>query len=249
VTLAARTPRMLGEDGTRPFGSVATRAPDAGVASGARRDAVPDVVAYLARRRRSRAVKRAIDVLGAGLALVVLAPLMGLIALAILVQSPGPVLFRQARVGRDGRLFVMLKFRTMVVDADEQAPALIAFSRDPDWLHLENDPRITPLGRRLRRTSLDELPQLWNVFAGDMSLVGPRPLVPLEHARVPSWALARCKVAPGITGLWQVNGRTDISFAEMMLLDLLYVATWSVWRDVVILLRTVPAVLTGKGTN
>jgi lipopolysaccharide/colanic/teichoic acid biosynthesis glycosyltransferase len=207
------------------------------------------VVAAAASVVRPTGVKRAIDLMGSGLALVAFSPLMGLIAWVVRRQSPGPVLFRQVRVGRNGRIFGLLKFRTMVVDAEQQRAALLAFSRDPNWLHLDHDPRITPVGRLLRRTSLDELPQLWNVLRGDMSLVGPRPLVPAEDARVCDWARRRGEVAPGITGPWQVAGRTAVPFEDMLVLDADYVARWSLWRDVQILLRTFPVVLSGKGAN
>jgi lipopolysaccharide/colanic/teichoic acid biosynthesis glycosyltransferase len=200
-------------------------------------------------RPRARAIKRTIDVLGAAIALTACAPLMGLIAWAVRRESPGPALFHQDRVGRDRRIFPMLKFRTMAVDAEQQRAALLAYSRDPDWLHLQHDPRITSVGRLLRRTSLDELPQLWNVLLGDMSLVGPRPLVPAEDARVHDWARRRHDVAPGITGPWQVSGRTAIPFQDMLVLDAQYVTAWSLRRDLRILLRTIPAVLSGKGAN
>ena len=198
------------------------------------------------------ALKRGLDVIGAS-ALVALAPLMAVIAVLVRVQSRGPVLFRQSRVGRHGRIFVMFKFRTMVADAEERRAALLPLSRDPGWLHLRHDPRITSVGRLLRRTSLDELPQLWNVVRGDMSLVGPRPLVPLEHERaVPGWAHARVnQVRPGITGLWQVEGRTGgVPFRDMFLSRPGSMSrTWSLRRDAEILLRTVPAVLIARGAN
>jgi exopolysaccharide biosynthesis polyprenyl glycosylphosphotransferase len=197
----------------------------------------------------ARALKRALDVVGAALVMVAVAPLMAVIALLVRAQSRGPALFRQARVGRDGRIFVMFKFRTMVADAEERRSALLPLSRDPGWLHLDDDPRITSVGRLLRRTSLDELPQFWNVLRGDMSLVGPRPLVALEHERAPAWAQTRSEVRPGITGLWQVEGRTTLPFQDMLRLDRVYVATWSLWGDVEILLRTVPAVLIARGAN
>ena len=198
---------------------------------------------------RAAMMKRTIDVLGSAIALTACAPLMGLIAWAVRRESPGSALFRQDRVGRDGRIFPMLKFRTMAVDAEQQRAALLAYSRDPDWLHLQHDPRVTSVGRLLRRTSLDELPQLWNVLLGDMSLVGPRPLVPDEAARVRDWARLRHDVPPGITGPWQISGRTAIPFQDMLVLDAQYVAAWSLRRDLGILLRTIPVVLSGKGAN
>lgn len=199
--------------------------------------------------RTAAGLKRVSDVALAAGALVVAAPLVLLLAAAIRIDSAGPALFPQRRVGRGGRNFVMWKLRTMVVEADELRQALISRSRDPAWLHLDQDPRITRLGRFLRRCSLDELPQLCNVLRGDMSLVGPRPLIPLEHELVPAWARGRADVLPGVTGLWQVMGRTALSFEEMVRLDGIYVATWSFRRDVRILARTVGAVLSGKGAN
>lgn len=199
--------------------------------------------------RARRAAKRALDVVLASVALVALLPLGIVIAIAIRADSPGPFLFRQKRVGRDGRVFAMWKFRTMVADAERRGAALLALSRDPSWLLLDHDPRITRVGRYLRHTSLDELPQLLNVLRGEMSLVGPRPLIPLENERVPRWARHRSVVVPGITGLWQVSGRTALSFEDMLRLDCHYVATWSLTRDVSALARTVPAVLSRRGVN
>jgi lipopolysaccharide/colanic/teichoic acid biosynthesis glycosyltransferase len=200
-------------------------------------------------RRTALAAKRAIDVVGAAIALVVCGPLMGLIALVVRRHPPGPALFRQERVGRGGQTFTVLKFRTMVVEAEQRGAELLPLSRDPDWLDLAHDPRVTGIGRVLRRTSLDELPQLLNVLRGDMSLVGPRPLVPAEAARAAELAPRRAEVAPGITGAWQVSGRTAISFKGMLALDAEYVATWSLWNDLAIMARTVPVVLSGKGAN
>jgi lipopolysaccharide/colanic/teichoic acid biosynthesis glycosyltransferase len=195
------------------------------------------------------AVKRAIDVVGSAVALAICSPAMALIALVVRRWPPGPALFRQERVGRGGRTFTVVKFRTMVVEAEQRGAELRPLSRDPDWLDLDHDPRVTRIGRVLRRTSLDELPQLWNVLQGDMSLVGPRPLVPAEAARAAELAPRRAEVAPGITGLWQVSGRTAISFRAMLALDAEYVATWSLWRDITIIVRTLPVVLSGKGAN
>jgi exopolysaccharide production protein ExoY len=143
----------------------------------------------------------------------------------------------------------MWKFRTMVAGAEQLRPALLAQSRDADWLDLAHDPRVTPFGRLLRRASLDELPQLVNVLLGNMSLVGPRPLPLEEQARVPEWAAARAEVRPGITGLWQVEGRASMSFAEMLRLDCAYVRDPSLATDLRILVRTVPAVFTAKGAR
>jgi lipopolysaccharide/colanic/teichoic acid biosynthesis glycosyltransferase len=194
-------------------------------------------------------LKRVLDVVLAAAALVLLIPLLVAIALAIRADSPGPVLFRQERVGRDGRRFWMWKFRTMVADAERLHAALCALSSDPNWLHIDGDPRITRVGRVLRRASLDELPQLVNVLRGHMSLVGPRPLIPDEHARMPEWAHARDGVPPGMTGLWQVSGRTSVGYEDMLRLDCRYVATWSLARDLVALVRTIPAVISGRGAD
>jgi len=197
----------------------------------------------------SRMAKRALDLAGAGLLGILTLPLMVVLAIAIKLDSPGPVFFRQERIGRRGHRFRLLKLRTMVVDAEQRRAELLAQSKDPGWLHLEHDPRITRVGRLLRLLSLDELPQLWNVLRGDMSLVGPRPLVPEENSMVDSWAQGRLDLTPGITGLWQVLGRTNIPFEEMVKLDYLYVTNWSLWGDVRLILRTLPAVFTRDGAN
>lgn len=199
--------------------------------------------------RSSQFLKRCLDVVGALLGGVLLAPLFALIALAIKLDSPGPVLFRQRRIGRHGVPFTVVKFRTMVVDAERHAAALRRLSEDPDWLKLERDPRVTRVGRFLRRTSLDELPQLWNVLCGSMSLVGPRPLIAAEDERVAGWSRTRLDLAPGLTGLWQVLGRADIPFREMVALDYLYVTNWSLWLDLKLIARTIPAVLSRRGAN
>jgi lipopolysaccharide/colanic/teichoic acid biosynthesis glycosyltransferase len=188
-------------------------------------------------------------VAGALALLLLLAPLMFLIALAIRLDSPGPVLFRQRRVGRGGNSFDFVKFRTMVQGAEGMSDALRGRSRDPHWLLLDEDPRVTRVGRALRQSSVDELPQLWTVLCGEMSLVGPRPLSEEDHRAVPSWGLRRYEVPPGITGLWQVEGRTQIDFEDMLRLDCAYVRSWSLRSDLRLLLRTIPAVLTRRGAN
>ncbi len=199
--------------------------------------------------RSSRAAKRALDVVGAALLGVLALPLLALAAVAIKLDSRGPALFRQERIGRDGRRFRLLKLRTMVADAEARRAELLPQSIDLGWLHLEDDPRVTRVGRLLRVTSVDELPQLWNVLKGDMSLVGPRPLVLDEDRMVDQWARGRLDLTPGITGLWQVLGRTSIPFEEMVKLDYLYVTNWSLWGDVRLILRTLPAVLMRSGAN
>ena len=199
--------------------------------------------------RPARIAKRLLDVVVATLALLLLAPLALLLVMAIRADSPGPAFFRQARVGCHGQRFVMWKFRTMVVDAERRVAELLPLSRDPDWLDLESDPRVTRVGRLLRQWSLDELPQLWNVLRGDMSLVGPRPLIPSDYARLPEWARPRNDVRPGLTGLWQVSGRAALPFEQMVRLDGRYVMAWSLRCDAEMLLRTIPAVLSRRGAN
>jgi len=173
---------------------------------------------------------------------------MALIALAIKLDSPGPILFRQVRVGKGGRHFILYKFRSMVDGAEQQQPVLQeVYGRSALLFKLRDDPRVTRVGRFLRRTSLDELPQFFNVLKGEMSVVGPRPPVPAEVAEYQDWHLQRLMVTPGLTGLWQVNGRSDLSFDEMVRLDLYYAEHWSPWLDIKLMLRTVPVVLTGRG--
>jgi exopolysaccharide biosynthesis polyprenyl glycosylphosphotransferase len=199
--------------------------------------------------RSSRIAKRGLDLIGAGLLSIVAFPLIAALAVAIKLDSRGPVFFRQERIGRGGRRFRLVKLRTMVADAEAQRDGLLTHSKDPGWLHLDHDPRITRLGRLLRLASLDELPQLWNVLKGDMSLVGPRPLVAEEDRMVDDWARGRLDLTPGITGLWQVLGRTSIPFEEMVKLDYLYVTNWSLWGDIRLILRTLPVVLKRHGAN
>jgi exopolysaccharide biosynthesis polyprenyl glycosylphosphotransferase len=199
--------------------------------------------------RSSRFVKRGMDIAGVVTLLILTAPLLAVIAIAIRLDSAGPVLFRQERIGLWGRRFRLLKFRTMTIDAELLRASLLAKSKDPGWLHLDDDPRVTRVGRLLRRSSLDELPQLWNVLKGEMSLVGPRPIVPSEDRQLDGWRRSRIDIAPGLTGLWQVMGRTSIPFEEMIRLDFLYVTNWTLWTDIRLVLRTVPAVLRRKGAN
>lgn len=199
--------------------------------------------------RSNRYFKRAMDVVGASLLLVITIPVWLAVAIAIKLDSPGPVLFRQNRIGRQGREIRLAKFRSMVVDAEARRTSLLAGSRQEGWLDLEHDPRITRVGRFLRHTSLDELPQLWNVLRGDMSLVGPRPLIAEEDQNVIGWARRRLNLTPGMTGVWQVMGRTNIPFEQMIMLDYLYVANWSLWADIKLILQTVPVVLTRRGAN
>ncbi len=199
--------------------------------------------------RHQLIIKRGMDVVLSSLALVILAPLLGVIALAIKVDSPdGPVLFRQVRVGKDGRLFHLYKFRSMIPEAELIKQHLKDLNEaDGPLFKIRNDPRLTRVGRILRRFSLDELPQLVNVLRGEMSLVGPRPALPEEVAQYEPWHHKRLTVTPGITGLWQISGRSDLSFDEMMLLDVYYVENWSLLLDLRILLLTIPKVILGEG--
>ena len=202
--------------------------------------------------RAAQVTKRTLDVVGGGLGLLILSPLLAVIAVAIKVDSDGPVLFGQRRTGRGGEPFRMWKFRTMVVDAELIRPQLEHRNdmKDPGPLFkMRNDPRVTRVGRILRRYSLDELPQLLNVLRGTMSLVGPRPLVVREAEQMQGWSRRRLDIRPGITGLWQVRGRNDVPYDEMIRLDYLYVSTWSVWWDFRIILQTVPLVLGGRGAS
>jgi exopolysaccharide biosynthesis polyprenyl glycosylphosphotransferase len=193
-------------------------------------------------------LKRTMDLVCVAAGLVLLAPLMIAMAIAIKLDSRGPVFFRQPRIGRNGRRFYMLKFRSMVPDADAIKDELRKHNEvDGGLFKIEDDPRITRVGRFLRRTSLDELPQLINVFKGDMSLVGPRPLVPDEDALIEGWERRRLAVKPGMTGLWQIFGSSRIPMPEMVKIDYLYGANWSLWLDLKILLRTVPYVLSRRG--
>lgn len=197
--------------------------------------------------RSSRVLKRATDLAGATVGLVLAAPVWLLAACAIKLSSPGPVLFRQRRIGRDGREFWMLKLRTMYDGADTEKPRLWGLSEGDGLFKLADDPRTTRVGRFLRRTSLDELPQLVNVLRGQMSLVGPRPLVPEEDIRVEGWQRGRLHLYPGMTGVWQVFGSARIPLGEMVKIDYLYAANWSLWLDCKILLRTIPHVLSRRG--
>lgn len=199
--------------------------------------------------RTSRMLKRGMDIVVAATLLTVFAPLVALIALAIKLDSKGPVFFRQVRVGHEERRFRLIKFRTMIQDADQMTAELMEKSADPNWLFIENDPRVTRLGRFLRQTSLDELPQLWNVLRGDMSLVGPRPLSECDDDSVTGRERHRLDLVPGVTGYWQILGRTSIPFREMVEMDYAYVTSWSLFGDMKILIRTIPAVLLRRGVN
>ncbi|HET7036119.1 MAG TPA: undecaprenyl-phosphate glucose phosphotransferase [Thermomicrobiaceae bacterium] len=193
-------------------------------------------------------LKRAMDIVIASSILVSLSWLMALIALAIRLDSPGPVFFTQERVGKGRRSFIIYKFRTMHRDAEFEKADLQAQYNVGDLLFkIPDDPRRTRVGRVLRRTSLDELPQFINILLGDMSVVGPRPQVPEEVAKYEEWHYHRLEVTPGLTGLWQVSGRSDLSFDEMVKLDLYYAEHWSPWLDIKLILRTFPAVFVARG--
>jgi exopolysaccharide biosynthesis polyprenyl glycosylphosphotransferase len=194
--------------------------------------------------------KRALDVALSTLVLLLALPAVAAIALAIKATSSGSVLFRQTRCGLNGRIFTLYKFRTMVEDAEERRRELMHLNEmNGPVFKLKSDPRVTPFGRFLRRFSLDELPQFWNVLRGDMSLVGPRPPIPEEVARYQRWQRRRLAMKPGLTCLWQISGRNQIDFDRWIELDLEYIDSWSPLLDLKILLKTIPAVLSGKGAS
>ena len=204
--------------------------------------------------RVDRVLKRTLDILGASTLLLLMLPVIAVAAVAVRLDSRGPIFFGQERVGLRGRTFRIWKFRSMVVDNDDSAHAeyvakLITGEAQAEGgvFKLVSDPRITRVGRTIRRYSIDELPQLWNVLRGDMSLVGPRPALPREVALYDAAARQRLAVKPGITGLWQVSGRCELSFAEMVDLDVRYGREWSLLTDVAILFRTPAAALAGRG--
>jgi len=193
--------------------------------------------------------KRGMDMLVAGVMLLLLSPLFGIVALLIYKESPGPVFFSQNRVGRWGKLFRMYKFRSMVVNAEKLLEKLKDQNESGAGVifKMKNDPRITKIGAFIRKTSIDELPQLWNVLKGDMSLVGPRPAIPSEVAEYTLDDRRRLDAVPGITCIWQVSGRSNIDFKGQVRLDARYIESRSFWFDIVLLFKTIPAVLFGKG--
>ena len=197
----------------------------------------------------SQLLKRALDLTLSAAALIILAPVFVVVALVIFLDSPGPIFFRQPRIGRSDHQFEILKFRTMVVEAEvmKETVAHMSFHAGGDdrMFKIAHDPRVTRIGRWLRRLSIDELPQLINVLRGQMSLVGPRPLIPSEDVQVEDWGRDRLSLRPGMTGLWQVLGRSEIAFEEMVRLDYLYVTNWSLWHDLRLICGTVPAMLKG----
>ena len=199
--------------------------------------------------RLSYALKRFFDVVLSILALIVLSPLFIVIAVLVKLTSRGPIFFVQERVGYYGRSFMFFKFRSMYVDAEARKRALMKLNESGDGVifKMKNDPRITPIGRFLRKSSMDELPQLLNVLLGDMSLVGPRPPLPSEVQQYTLEDRKRLNVKPGITCIWQVSGRSDIPFRQQVELDKEYIQSQSLWKDLLVLLRTVPAILSGRG--
>jgi lipopolysaccharide/colanic/teichoic acid biosynthesis glycosyltransferase len=216
-------------------------------------EAKPDLLAGPAtspkRPAWQRQAKRAIDILGSALSLLLLSPLLAAIACSIYFLNGRPILYRWQVVGKDGVPFTSWKFRTMVRDADQRKRTLQDFNEmQGPVFKLRNDPRITPLGRILRRYSIDELPQLWSVLKGDMTLVGPRPPLVTEYERFSAWHKKKLSVVPGVTCLWQIGGRNDITdFDDWVRMDLQYIEHWSVLGDFKIMLRTVRAVLGGRG--
>ncbi len=203
----------------------------------------------LIRIKETPAFKRVLDLTLTIPALVFLSPALGVIALLIKFHDRGPIFFRSVRIGKDGVPFRFLKFRTMVVNAEALKAQLL--HRNQHGLSvtfkMKNDPRITPIGCILRRWSLDELPQLWNVLLGSMSLVGPRPAVPAEVARYTDFDRERLRVLPGITCIWQVSGRSDVPFERQVLMDREYIEKQSLWTDLILLGKTLPAVFIGRG--
>lgn len=200
-------------------------------------------------RIRAQAVKRALDLFMATVILIILMPVFAILVVVIRTASSGPILFRQTRIGQHGKEFTLLKFRTMFDGSDARVPSLAGMNHmaDGPLFKIRDDPRVTAAGRWMRKYSLDELPQLFNVLAGSMSLVGPRPALPHETETYSDNVRRRLTVKPGITGLWQVSGRCDLSWEQSVRLDIRYVETWNFFVDVWILLRTIPAVISGRG--
>jgi len=195
-----------------------------------------------------RYIKRVIDILVGSLAIIILSPLILILAIAIKIDSKGPVFFTQERVGKNGRLFNMIKFRSMAIDAEDKLKEYLHQNEaEGAVFKIKEDPRITRVGKFLRRFSLDELPQLFNVIRGEMSLIGPRPPLERELAEYETWQLKRVDTVPGMTGLWQVSGRSDLPFSQMVQMDIYYIEHWSLWLDMKILFKTIPAVISGRG--
>lgn len=197
----------------------------------------------------TKLVKRIFDLIASGIILILLSPLFIITAIAIYLEDPGPIFYSQTRVGRDGRHFRFFKFRSMIVGADKMKQQLTEQNESEDGVifKMKDDPRVTKIGKFIRKFSIDELPQLFNVLIGDMSLVGPRPALPKEVALYTLEQRKRLHALPGITGIWQVSGRSDIPFTGQVQLDLDYIQSTSLLGDIIILLKTIPAVLAGKG--
>jgi lipopolysaccharide/colanic/teichoic acid biosynthesis glycosyltransferase len=203
--------------------------------------------------RFQKGLKRLVDIAGAAIFFTLGLPLFVAVAVGVWISSPGPIFYSQLRVGRKGRLFRFWKFRSMLIDSEEVLTSFLdsdsqARQKWDTHQKIENDPRVTRFGRFIRRTSLDELPQFWNVLRGDMSLVGPRPVTSQEEARYGEYWAAYCAVRPGLTGLWQVSGRSRVSYAKRVRMDERYVQDWSLVLDAKILLRTVKVVVTAHGS-
>jgi lipopolysaccharide/colanic/teichoic acid biosynthesis glycosyltransferase len=231
----------LGEDGTAVIQVFPTDAVPA-------RGAIPTAEGLVVARWWQLAIKRSMDILGSFLLLLFLVPLWLVAVAAIRLTSKGPAIYVQERIGRHGRPFRMLKFRSMRVDADEQRGDLLHLNQAMGPVFkIDRDPRVTRVGRVLRKLSIDELPQLLNVLLGDMSLVGPRPPLPDEYDTYGERERGRLVVTPGITCIWQVSGRSDVDFDTWVDMDLDYIRTWTIRQDLRILIRTVPAVVSGRG--
>jgi lipopolysaccharide/colanic/teichoic acid biosynthesis glycosyltransferase len=206
------------------------------------------LVTWVIRNKIAHNLKRALDVAGSGALLVLTSPVLLATAVAVRLESPGPILFRQERVGKYGERFTCYKFRSMYVDAEERKKELMALNEaDGPVFKMKEDPRVTRVGRIIRKLSIDELPQLLNVWRGEMSLVGPRPAVPKEVAAYQFDERRRLEAVPGLTGLQQVSGRSDLDFKRWVELDLEYIAEQSLLKDIEILIKTIPAVISGKG--
>ena len=205
-------------------------------------------VAWIVFLESALALKRTLDIIGSVFGLLIFSPIFAVAALAIKLEDGGPVFFIQDRVGKRGKIFRMYKFRSMIIEADSQKESLQSENEAGDIIFkIRDDPRITRVGKLLRRFSIDEAPQLYNVLLGDMSMVGPRPAIPGEVAKYTFSDRRRLDVIPGITGLWQVKGRSEIDFQGQVSLDIQYIESQSFWGDIVILLKTIPAVLSGRG--
>ncbi len=203
---------------------------------------------WVIRTKISRNLKRVLDLVVASIALVFAAPIMLITAIVIKLDSPGPILFRQERVGKYGRTFMCFKFRSMYIDAEARKAELMAKNEaDGPVFKMKNDPRVTRVGRFIRKVSIDELPQIFNVLRGEMSLVGPRPALPSEVAKYSYEQIQRLHAIPGITGLQQVSGRSNVDFQRWIELDLQYISEQSLLKDIEILLKTIPAVLLSRG--